>query len=103
MNGLTVNLHLLFISFYKPDKKRNKILIEANAFPSDYYAIESQIKFHGYNPDDCLIEMKPREGESIIRTEDIIDRIEKEGENFAVVWFPGVNYYTGQAFEIEKI
>src|ERR1051325_11522586 len=92
MNGLTVNLHLLFISFYQPGKKRNKILIEANSFPSDYYAIESQIKFHGYNASDCLIEMKPRTDESVIRTEDIIEMINKEGDSIAVVWLPGVNY-----------
>ena len=103
MNSLTVNLHLMMVSFYRPTKERNKILIEANAFPSDHYAVQSQIKFHGFDPAKCLIEMKPRDGEMTIRTEDIIERIEKEGDSIALVMFAGVNYYTGQAFEIEKI
>lgn len=103
MNSLSVNLHLMMVSFYRPTKDRNKILIEANAFPSDHYAVQSQIKFHGYNPAECLIEMKPREGEITIRTEDILERIEKEGDSISLIMFAGVNYYTGQAFELEKI
>ena len=103
MNSLSVNLHLMMVSFYRPSKTRNKILIEANAFPSDHYAVQSQIKFHGYDPAECLIEMKPREGEVTIRTEDIIELIEKEGDSIALIMFAGVNYYTGQAFEFEKI
>ncbi|MEP7146763.1 MAG: kynureninase [bacterium] len=103
MNALTVNLHLLFVSFYRPTKERHKILIETKAFPSDHYAIQSQIKFHGFDVESSLIEMKPREGEDIIRTEDIEELIEREGNSIALIWFAGVNYYTGQAFEQEKI
>jgi kynureninase len=103
MNSLTVNLHLMVVSFYRPEPGRHKILIESNAFPSDHYALQSQIKFHGYNPEDSLIEMKPRKGESVIRTEDIEEFIEKEGDSVALVLFAGVNYYSGQAFEYEKI
>lgn len=103
MNSLTTNLHLLFVSFYRPSKKRYKILIESNSFPSDYYAVQSQIKFHGYNVSDALIEMKPQKGNDIIKTEDITKFIEAEGDSLALVWFAGVNYYSGQAFEIEKI
>lgn len=103
MNSLTTNLHLLFVSFYRPVKKRFKILIEANAFPSDHYAVQSQIRYHGYDVKDSLIEMKPRENEDTIRTEDIEAMIEKEGDSIALIWFAGVNYYTGQAFNFEKI
>ncbi|HMS64556.1 MAG TPA: kynureninase [Ignavibacteria bacterium] len=103
MNTLTVNLHLLFVSFYKPTKTRHKILIEANSFPSDHYAVQSQIRFHGFDVETSLIEMKPREGEDTIRTDEIEALIEKEGDSIALIWFAGVNYYTGQAFEMEKI
>jgi kynureninase len=103
MNSLSVNLHLMMVSFYRPTKGRNKILIEANAFPSDHYAVQSQIRFHGYDPAECLIEMKPPVGEVVIRTEDIVERIEKEGDSIALIMIAGVNYYTGQAFEFEKI
>jgi kynureninase len=103
MNTLSVNLHLMMVSFYRPTKERHKILIETNTFPSDHYAVQSQIRFHGYNPADSLVEMKPREGESIIRTEDIEDYISHEGDSIALILFAGVNYYTGQAFEYEKI
>jgi kynureninase len=102
MNSLTTNLHLLFVSFYRPTKERHKILIESNAFPSDHYAVQSQIKFHGYDVQTSLIEMKPYEGDTI-RTEGIEERIEKEGDSIALIWFAGVNYYSGQAFEFERI
>ncbi|PVD31768.1 hypothetical protein C0Q70_07186 [Pomacea canaliculata] len=103
MNGLTVNLHLQLISFYRPTPSRHKILCESKAFPSDHYAFESQIRFHGYDPAQSLICMEPRKGECILRTEDIIRKIEEEGENIAVVCFSGIQYYTGQLFDIPTI
>jgi len=103
MNTLSVNLHLMMVSFYTPTPERHKILVEANTFPSDHYAVQSQIKFHGYDPATSLVEMKPRKGEQIIRTEDIEEFIEKEGDSIALILFAGVNYYTGQAFEYEQI
>ncbi|MBA3901078.1 MAG: kynureninase, partial [Bacteroidetes bacterium] len=103
MNQLTVNLHLLMASFYQPTKARFKIVCEAKAFPSDQYALESQVKFHGFNPEDAIIEVKPREGEYIIRHEDVISIIEKTGDSLALVMIGGVNYYTGQVFNMEEI
>lgn len=103
MNSLTTNLHLLFVSFYRPTKERHKIMIESNSFPSDHYAVQSQLRFHGFNAEENLIEVKPREGEDKIRTEDILEIIDKEGDSIALIWFAGVNYYTGQAFDIKKI
>jgi kynureninase len=103
MNALTVNLHLMFVSFYRPTSSRNKIVIESNAFPSDNYAVKSQIKFHGFDPADSLIVLKPRENESYIRTEDIEKKISNEGDSIALIWLPGVNYYSGQSFDIERI
>lgn len=103
MNSLTVNLHLLLVSFYRPTPERHKIVIEKGAFPSDRYAVESQIKFHGLDPSESLIEIAPREGESTLRTEDIIALIEREGPSIATIMFGGVNYYTGQAFEMREI
>ena len=108
MNNLTVNLHLLMVSFYRPTQKRFKILMEGGAFPSDQYAVESQVKFHGFSPQDSIVEMIPRknkkeEGEEILRTEDITKKIEELGEELALVMFGGVNYYTGQFFNLEAI
>jgi len=103
MNSLTVNLHLMMVSFYRPTQQRNKIVIEANAFPSDQYAVKSQIEFHGYDIDESLIELIPRKGESIIRTEDILNLLEKEGERIALVMIGGLNYFTGQLFDMQSI
>jgi kynureninase len=103
MNTLTVNLHLLMVSFYKPQKGRFKIIMEAGAFPSDQYAIESQVRFHGYDPKDAIIEVAPRAGEYTLRTEDILAEIRNNGEEIALVLFGGVNYFTGQWYDMEAI
>src|SRR5258708_31340144 len=100
MNSLTVNLHLLLVSFYRPTKQRYKIICEAKAFPSDQYAFESQTKYHGFDPNDAVIEVKPREGEYMLRTEDIISTIKQYSHQTALVLFGGVNYYTGQLYDI---
>jgi kynureninase len=103
MNSLTVNLHLMMVSFYRPTKERYKILIEGNAFPSDHYAVQSQIRFHGFNIQDALIEAKPRDGEAIVRADDIFEIIEKEGDKIALIMMAGVNYYSGQLFNMKDI
>jgi len=103
MNTLTVNLHLMLVSFYRPTRERNKILIEANAFPSDQYALKSQIRYHGYDPANSLIEIGPRGGEVATRTEDIETLIETKGDEIALVMIAEVNYSTGQAFECSRI
>jgi kynureninase len=103
MNSLTVNLHLMMVSFYRPTSKRHKIVVEAGAFPSDQYAVKSQIQFHGFAPSTSLIELSPRPGETFLRDEDIQNTIEREGEHIALIMFGGVNYGTGQAFDMEKI
>lgn len=103
MNNLTVNLHLMLVSFYRPRGKRTKIMIEADAFPSDHYVVESQIKYHGLDYEENLVMLKPREGEHTLRTEDIKKSIEETGDSLALVLLGGVQYYTGQLFEIDKI
>jgi kynureninase len=103
MNQLTVNLHLMMVSFYKPTAKRYKIIVEAGAFSSDQYAFESQLKFHHQNPKTALIELKPREGEHILRTEDILSTIREQGDSVALVLIGAVQYYTGQFFNLKKI
>ncbi|MBI1216109.1 MAG: kynureninase [Alphaproteobacteria bacterium] len=103
MNGLTANLHLMMVSFYRPTEKRHKILIENGPFPSDRYAICSQIRFHGFDPETALIEMKPRAGEHCLRTEDIEKTIAEQGDDIALILIGGVHYYTGQAFDMAGI
>ncbi|MDQ3394415.1 MAG: kynureninase, partial [Bacteroidota bacterium] len=103
MNNLTANLHLMLITFYRPDKKRFKIIMEANAFPSDQYAIESHVKFHGFDPKEAIVEVEPREGEFTLRKEDIFQTIEVHGQAVALLMFSGVQYYTGQFFDIKAI
>jgi len=102
-HSLTTNLHLLMVSFYRPTSSRYKIVCEKKAFPSDQYALESQVKFHGFDPKDALIEVEPRAGEHIIRDEDVIEIINKHGDEIAMVMIGGVNYYTGQLFDIKEI
>ncbi|NKI30316.1 kynureninase [Croceivirga thetidis] len=103
MNTLTVNLHFLMVSFYKPNSKRFKIICEEKAFPSDQYMLQSQVRFHGYEPSESIIEIKKREGEHFWRTEDVISKIEEVGDELALVLIGGVNYYNGQVFEMESI
>lgn len=103
MNQLTVNLHLLMVSFYRPTKQRYKILCEAKAFPSDQYALQSQVKFHGYETNDAIIEIAPREGEYEVRSEDIYKAIEENKESLALIMIGGVNYFSGQVFDMKAI
>ena len=103
MNALTVNIHLLLISFYQPSENRNKVIIEQGAFPSDQYAIKSQIKFHGLDPRKVLIELSPRKGEIKLRTKDILSAIRDVNDELATIIMGGVNYYTGQAFDLKSI
>ncbi|XP_043381257.1 kynureninase isoform X4 [Chelonia mydas] len=103
MNGLTVNLHLQMLSFFSPTPSRYKILLEAKAFPSDHYAVESQLRLHGLDVEKCMLMVQPRKGEETLRIEDILDIIEKEGDSVAVILLSGVQYYTGQLFDIPRI
>jgi len=103
MNNLSVNLHLMLVSFYRPQGKRYKILCEAKAFPSDQYMLETHVRHYGYDPADAIIEVKPREGESAIRNEDVLQLIVQHREDLALVLLGGINYYTGQVFDMQTI
>ena len=103
MNSCTINLHLMMVSFYRPTAERFRIIIERNAFPSDRYAVESQIRSHGLDPASALIELAPRAGEDLLRAEDIHEAIERAGASLALVMLPGVQYLTGQAFDLGPI
>lgn len=103
MNQLTVNLHLLMVSFYRPTKQRYKILCEAKAFPSDQYALQSQVKFHGFEINDALIEIAPRDGEYEVRHDDIYKAIDEHKDSLALIMIGGVNYFSGQVFDMKAI
>jgi kynureninase len=103
MNQLTANLHLLMTTFYRPTQKRYKIICEAKAFPSDQYAMESQVRLHGFDPADAIIQVSPREDEFVLRTEDILSAIEKNADSIALVLFGGVNYYSGEVLDMKAI
>ena len=102
-NALTVNLHLLMASFYRPEGRRRKVIMEAGAFPSDQHAVAGQVRWHGLDPEECIIEVSPREGEYTLRTEDITDAIAEAGDELALVLWSGIHYYTGQFFDIKSI
>jgi kynureninase len=103
MNTLTTNLHLMMVSFYKPTKKRHKILIESDAFPSDKYAVESQLRHHGYNHEDGVILWKPRKGEELLNYDDLETILKTQGDEIALIMIGGINYYTGQFFDLKRI
>lgn len=103
MNALTVNLHLLMTSFYRPTADRYKIVIECGAFPSDRYAVASQAHAHGFDPADAIVELQPRDGEAFLRDDDIVEWLGENGDSVALVMISGVNYYTGQFFDLERI
>jgi kynureninase len=103
MNTLTANLHFMMVSFYRPTQKRHKIIIEEHAFPSDHYAVESQIKYHGFAPNESMVLLKPRDGEETLNNQDILDAIEEHGESTALILLPGVQYYTGQVLDMQSI
>jgi kynureninase len=103
MGGLTINLHLLMVSFYRPTAERYRIVVEHGAFPSDRYAVQSQARLHGFDPEDAIVYLKPREGEDLLRTEDVEAYLEAEGDKVALVMLGGVNYYTGQLYDLRRI
>tara|TARA_B110000093_G_scaffold71713_1_gene77995 strand:- start:952 stop:2223 length:1272 start_codon:yes stop_codon:yes gene_type:complete len=103
MNTLTTNLHLLMVSFYQPSKLKHKILIESDAFPSDRYAVETQLRFHGFDPLESLIEWSPRKGETLLNIEDLESILQSHGDEIALLLIGGVNYYTGQYLDLKKI
>ena len=103
MNNLSVNLHLMLVSFYRPQGKRYKILCEAKAFPSDQYMMETHVKHHGFDPADAILEIKPRAGDHSIRNEDVLQMIVQHREELALVLFGGINYYSGQVFDMQTI
>ncbi len=103
MNTLTVNLHLAMQSFYRPNKQRYRILMEAGAFPSDQYALETLVRLHGFDPADAIVEVHPREGEKLLQTEDILSAIHNHRDSLAVVLMGGINYYTGQFYDMPAI
>ena len=103
MNTLTTNLHLLMVSFYQPTKTKYKIVIESDAFPSDRYAVQSQLQFHGFDAEEGLIEWKPREGEVLLNIEDLETIISEQGDEIALLLIGGVNYYTGQYLDLQRI
>ncbi|QEC67769.1 kynureninase [Panacibacter ginsenosidivorans] len=103
MNALTVNLHFMMLSFYRPTKQRYKIMMEAGAFPSDQYAVETQVKHYGFDPTDAIVEISPRAGEKILRNEDIVKAIDDNKDTLALTIFGGINYYTGQLYDIPLV
>ena len=103
MNNLSVNLHLMMVSFYRPGKKKFKIIMEGGAFPSDQYIVESQVRFHGLNPENAIVEIHPRKGEETLRTEDILAVINEHADELALILFAGINYYNGQFFDLKAI
>ncbi len=103
MNSLTVNLHLMMVTFYRPSGDRTKIMIEHGSFPSDHYAMETHMRTHGLDPNEHLIQLAPRSGEATLRTSDLLERIERDGKDVALILLGGVNYYTGQAFDMRAI
>lgn len=103
MNTLTTNLHLLMVSFYQPTKTKYKIVIESDAFPSDRYAVQTQLEFHGFDANEGLIEWKPRQGEELLNLDDLETILEEQGDEIALLLIGGVNYYTGQYLDLKKI